>query len=228
MKLLLLFAILLLQCKKVGDSKPSSSVSTDNALRVTATYIGDEKCVEYYEYEDQPEPFLEMAVGVIADNHDAVKDIATHMLDGENGELISAERRKRVDNLQFSGDRFFARERKTLTLEGIESSCRRLVLSVDSDTLPTVEFKAGRARTKQRERFTKIKLDRFGKLDCSGNTPFCTFSNVKEGKRYFVLVEPDNTKKKIRTAVTYHRDGKKLIHTITIPNISCPSCQNAQ
>lgn len=222
MKILLLFTILLAQCKKAEDGEPSSLVGADNALRVTASYIGDEKCVEYYRQENPDEP-PDSATAVVADNN-GVKDIITHMLDGKNGELISEELKMHWQGVQFSGDRFFARGRNKLTLEEIEGSCRLLVLSVDSDESPIITFIAGGLQTEQKDRFTKIRLDRFGDLDCDSNFPFCTFSDINAGKRYFILVKPDKTNKKIQATVTYYRDGKKVTDTITIPDLSYASC----
>lgn len=210
----LLLALLALQCKKADEGGLYSIKTGDDALKVAVNYIGNDKCRDYLDDSSKAEE-------VIGKNN-RVTRLATHMLDGKNGELISEEfkaGRINADSLQFSGDRFFV-DRNQLSIEEIEANCRVLALSVDSEETPKIEFIKGGVRAGQHNIFARINLPKFGNLTCDDIEPFCTFSNIKEGKRYFVLVVPDVMDKTMKAEVSWTENGENE-HEITIPHLSC-------
>lgn len=213
------------QCKELGDSNLASIRIGDDALKIAVNYIGDSNCKKQYKDD------LDAAKEAIAANKKKVRNLDTHLLSGKNGELISDEfkevkqksGRSGWQALKFSGDRFFAGDvagGKPLTMESIKNNCRRLVLSVDSDTRPTITFVAGFALKKQSESFAEIARPEFGEKKCLNDQPFCTFSRINNGNRYFSLIWPDQTSQKVSATVGWTTGGIDDQATITIPNLT--------
>ena len=213
------------QCKELGDSNLASIRIGDDALKIAVNYIGDSNCEKQYKDDS------DAAKEAIDANKEKVRNLDTHLLSGKNGELISDEfkevkkkaGRSGWQALKFSGDRFFAGDvarGKPLTMESIKNNCRRLVLSVDSDTRPTITFAAGFALKKQSESFAEIALPEFGERKCLNDQPFCTFSRINNGNRYFSLIWPDQTSQKVSATVGWTTGGIDDQATITIPNLT--------
>lgn len=180
----------------------------DDALKIAVNYIGEAECRKQYGEEK------DAANKVIADNKNRVINLQTHLLSGKNGELISEQfKQGRRQSLMFSGDKFFNKTaNETLTMERIRENCRRLVLSVDSDTEPTIKFTEGGgfAIAQQQAGFKEIVLpeDKFGVLKCLADKPFCTFKNINKGNRYFSLIWPgDDKSKKVSATVDWTTAG---------------------
>ena len=215
-------------CLPAGEMNNLASVRAgDDALKIAVNYIGDDKCREQYVNDSGK------AGEVIADNKERVSNLQTHRLNGKNGELISEQfkqvrqrqGRNNWQTLMFSGDKFFGKTAdKTLTMEAIRENCRRLVLSVDSDTEPTIEFTDGFAIAQQQAGFKEMALsDEFGTLSCLADKPFCTFANINSGKRYFSLIWPDKSKQaasQVSAEVSWTTGGKSDSVKITIPNLA--------
>lgn len=167
------------QCQPLGEDSLSEihSIRAGNdALKIAVNYIGDTHC------RDE---------SAISANKMRVSNPNSHLLSGKNGELISDEfkevrkqqGRSNWQSLQFSGDRFFGKTKSsTLTMEQIKAKCRRLILSIDSQSVPTLTFGSGFALRNQREAFQAIALSEFGALNCLDNAPFCNFANIHDGK----------------------------------------------
>ena len=120
----------------------------------------------------------------------------------------------------FSGDRFFKKTKdSSLSMRNIKDNCRRLVLSVDSDRLPTIDFHQGFAIKKQWEGFDEIALPEFGNLTCLTDRPFCTFSKINQGKRYFTFIWPDQDTSELSATVNWIENGKQSA-TISIVNLT--------
>ena len=184
-------------------------VPGDTSLKIAVNYMGASKCIKYMVQMNHDDAHRQ---SVLAKN----RDLTSHQLDGGDGELISNEYKaaRGKQNLRFSGDKFFSKSATNkLAMETIASHCRRLVLSVDAKQKPTLAFTSGFAVADQQEKFREDFVEaygnRFGDLRCEGD--FCTFSNIKGGKRYFVYIEPGKDEK-IAAKVTY--DGKTK--TITV------------
>ncbi|MDE3268915.1 MAG: hypothetical protein OYH77_01360 [Pseudomonadota bacterium] len=206
------------QCRPLGEDSFSdlhSIRSSDDALKIAVNYIGDEHC------DDE---------NALTANK-KVRNLNSHLLSGKNGELISdefkqvrkGEGRSNWQSLQFSGDKFFnkANNSASLTLETIKAKCRRLVLSVDSHSAPTIDFAQGFALKDQQQEFQAITLLEFGALECLADAPFCTFANINKGKRYFSLIYPDQAAKKVSATVGWKAaSGKTDSATISIPNLT--------
>ena len=214
--ILVLLVFFLWQCKL---SKYESSVTSiragDDALKVSANYIGDKNCRK--QHKDQS-----VAEGVIFDNNGRVSNLKSHLLSGKNGELVSVEFKnlRKRQGLMFSGDRFLKKTRNSsLFMRNIKDNCRRLVLSVDSDLPPTIDFHKGFALKKQWEEFAEIALPEFGKLTCLTDRPFCTFSKINRGKRYFALIWPDQNTREVSATVNWIENGKQSA-TISIVNLT--------
>lgn len=235
MKMLALSLLLagpLWQCKlQQIESREQSIRGADDALKVAVNYIGDTACMSYWKGRDDDRKGRE----VIAHNKSRSRQIATHMLNGPNGELISEEYRASAPHrrhLLLSGDRFFDKMRSKdspLDMQTIADNCRRLVLSVDSDRPPTISFQKGFAISNQQELATMAHRT-FGELECLDNQPFCSFECVADpnatcatNKRYFVLVWPDKETKQVKALVHWENHSKEDNSTITIPHLTYQS-----
>ena len=214
----------LCMCTKLANNPLSISADDNFPLKIAVNYIGDDKCREQHATD------LDIANGVIVDNEEKSDNLQTHLLSGRNGELISDEFKTMLKNqgnkswqtLMFSGDRLFQWDDKPLTMDTIEQSCRRLVLIIDSDTKPTVDFTAGFALSikQQQARFEKIALPEFGALSCLTDKPFCTFANINKGKRYFSLIWPDQATQRVSVKVSWTTGTAKEKDTITVSNLT--------
>ena len=95
----------------------------------------------------------------------------THLIVGDDGELITEEFRRLRKNfkLQFSGDRFLRKKVNTVvSLAEIEGSCRRMLLRVDSaGVMPALTLLAG--TTRKRQQFKQFQVDfgsEYGEMLC--------------------------------------------------------------
>lgn len=152
--LILMLAVSLWQCKLHRVGEVESVRAADDALKVAVNYIGDRACMDYWkeksnEEAKDPDANINRAFEVIANNKSKARQLVTHMLNGPNGELISEEYRASAPHrkhLLLSGDSFFDKMRSQnspLDMQTIADNCRRLVLSVDSDSPPTIIFEQG-------------------------------------------------------------------------------------
>ncbi|MDE3270038.1 MAG: hypothetical protein OYH77_07120 [Pseudomonadota bacterium] len=218
---LAVIACFLWQCKWMGKDSDVATIRTaDDALKIATNYIGDANCKAQHGTDQ------DSANAVIVDNAEKVWNLGTHLLNGKNGELVSEEYKqlRNRHGLQFSGDKFFGKvSGNTLAMENIQDNCRRLVLSVDSDWPPTIQFHQGFALQEQWQGFDDIRLPEFGDLTCLTDRPFCTFSNINNKatghKRYFTLIWPDQNTKEVSATVNWIANGKQSA-TITIPNLT--------
>ena len=196
--------VALVACKQY-ESDPSSLRSPNDQAKIAVNYLGDANCQKYLKGLDKNDTEI---AEVIEKN----KGFSSHLLDGKDGELITEEYRKSKasrNNLRFSGDRFFGDKRTeegVLTIETIEENCRRLLLSVDANKTPTIEFTHGFVAKNQQQRFSDdFSGEQFGDLSCEGD--FCKFSKINDGKRYFVYLEPSKDNSDIVLALDYCADG---------------------
>ena len=225
----LMLAVFLWQCKLQRVGEVESVREADDALKVAVNYIGDTACLHYWKDKGNVHKGYE----VVAHNKSMTRQLVTHMLNGPNGELISEEYRASAPHrkhLLLSGDRFFAKMRSKnspLDMQTIADNCRRLVLSVDSDSPPTIIFAQGFALKNQKQELAKMAQVIFGELECLDDQPFCSFKCVANpnavcptSKRYFALIWPDKETKQVKALVHWEDLRKRDNSNITIPHLT--------
>lgn len=207
-------------CKETEHLDPTSLQSANDQAKIAVNYFGDDNCRIYLKKLGKED---EDIAKVIEKN----KGLSSHLLDGQDGELITEQYRTsntRRNNLKLSGDRFFSREPtgdEALTIETIEENCRRLLLSVDSSKKPEITLKHGFIAKDQQKLFSAefSNENRFGEITCHDDK-FCTFSKINDGNRYFVYLEPASTHSDIVLGLKYHvGEESESIDTVTVKNI---------
>ena len=187
---------------------------TKHTAGIAAVYMGHDNCRRYLQAQGRSEA----EIAQVVDRNKSFGRYITHLIDGDNGELITAEFMQARKNfeLQFSGDRFL---RKTadneVSMAEIEGSCRRLLLRVDSQGLvPTLELLAGTKRKREQAEHLRTDFgDDYGEVKCEG--AFCTLSAVHNATRYLSYLLPAADKLvKVRVRWCPQQNCEK-IHTAT-------------
>ena len=182
---------------------------------IAAVYIGDANCRRYLIAKGHSAA----EIAQVIDRNKSFGRYITHLADGDNGELITDEFMQARHNfdLQFSGDRFLRKNAiNVVSMAQIESSCRRLLLRVDSaGVVPTLELLDGTTRKReQAEHMRKDFGDDYGTVQCDG--VFCTLSAVRNATRYFSYLLPAADKLvKVRVRWCPQQDCQE-IHTETL------------
>lgn len=221
--------MIIIGCKQTEHLDPASLTSANDQVKIAVNYIGDEKCRVYLDKLSKEDKIEEDKIEEVIGRNKEYG--SSHLLNGKDGELITENYRSshpRRHNLKLSGDRFFGREptgEKTLAIETIEENCRRLLLSVDSSTPPTMTFTNGFIAKNQAERFKEDFLDdddQFGEIKCEENNGFCTFSKINNGNRHFAYLEPHSGSDNIwiKSLTYYAGDTKKEAKDIELKNIN--------
>ena len=142
-----LLAISCVQDKKdnFSDTEDASGLLSAAALRVAIYYVGDVKCRAHLEAQEQEydEQYIEKVL--LANNNAKYLEAGknTQRLDGDRAELSSKEyiaslAKDQQANTQLSGDKFLKNNSIARTLATLKDNCRRLLLSVDSEVLPSL------------------------------------------------------------------------------------------
>ena len=233
-----LLAVACVQEKKDNDAsqtEDASGVRSDAALKIAIYYVGDAKCRAQLEAKKLNEQHIEK---VLQANNDAkyMEDGKnTHRLDGVNAALISKEYQGKKENPMLGGDMFLQANDIPRTLATLEDNCRRLLLSVDAEELPSISSQnlyhtSGKSEEDAEAvdwptRFAADFGDFGGKITCGGDereelNSLCSFAQINDGKRYFAYLYPKPGEDTIAAEVTYMQQGKELTETITIENIA--------
>lgn len=188
----------ILCCCKPYDQATKSLATGDDEVKIAINYLGD-NCTD----------------PAVKTRHVNMSD---HKLDGPNGELAVEEFKKvkNDNNLALSGDKFLSNNSINRSIDDIEANCRRLILSVDADSSPTITIEKGKIPEKQADKFNK-DFSEFKDFSCPDE--FCTSSNIQNGKRYFAYIEPSNDDNfKAQLSYTYSGVGKNNI-SITLNDV---------
>ncbi len=176
-------------CKQLEESRLHMRKNVGRAAGIAVVYIGHSNCRRYLAAQGRSAA----EIAQVVDRNESFGRHITHLLGGDNGELITVEFMQARQNfkLQFSGDRFLRKELDSaVSLAQIEGSCRRLLLRVDSLWgTPSLELLAGTMRKRAQSKHLRADFgDDYGKVQCAG--AFCTLSAVRAATRYFSYVLP--------------------------------------
>lgn len=192
----------LAQCKLQPAGEVKSVFRANDGLKIAAHYIGNARCRAYLQSLGREATEINRIINAHA-------NLASHQLNGKNGELITKQfkQERNKPHAQLSGDRFLSRNSNTaFTMEDIEANCRRLVLSIDSHAPPTLKMTHGFVARNQQQLFVQdFGQQGFGTLQCVGN--LCSFSNIAGiggSKRYFALIEPARGHAHIQVEIGYY------------------------
>ena len=244
---LLSVALLAISC--VQDKKDNFSATEDAsgllsaaALRVAIYYVGEAKCQAHLEAKGRDEQYIDKVLLINKSSEYIEEGKNTHRLDGNKAELSSREFVTQQANPQLSGDKFLQDNDIARTLETLKENCRRLLLSIDSDTMPRIssdnlyhtsghfEADSDAADNFWSERFAADFGDFGGKITCGSGEQgklksLCSFSQINAGNRYFTYLYPKQGEDSLAAEVTYTRDGEELTGTITIESIALNALQ---
>ena len=201
MKKLIIIPVVLCYCKQY-EQNPKSLAGPDDEVKIAINYIGDDNCKN-------------------DDARDKSSTMNDHKLNGPDGELVVEEYKdvKKNDELVLSGDNFLSSNGIVRSIDAIETHCRRLILSIDADSLPTIKVISGSIPTNQRARFEK-DFSEFKTFACQNK--FCTSNEInktKSSKRYFVYIETDD-KGTFSAKLTYAHSGTTKSDTsITLKDV---------
>ena len=219
------------------------------ALRVAIYYVGDVKCRAHLEakrHDEQHHDEQHIEKVLLANNNSKYLQAGknTHRLDGDRAELSSKEyiaslAKDKQENHRLGGDKFLQANSIARTLATLKDNCRRLLLSVDSEVLPSLSsvnlyhtsgnFEAGTdaADNFWPARFAADFGDFGGKITCASDqlNSLCSYAQINAGQRYFVYLYPQQGEDSLAAEVTYTRDGKELTETITIADIALNELQ---
>ena len=242
-----LLAISCVQDKKnnFSDTEDASGLLSAAALRVAIYYVGDVKCRAHLEAQEQEydEQYIEKVL--LANNNAKYLEAGknTHRLDGDRAELSSkeyiAKNKDKQANPPLGGDEFLQANGIARTIAALEDNCRRVLLSVDSEVLPSLSsqnlyhtsgnFEEGTdaADNFWPARFAADFGDFGGKITCASDqlNSLCSYAQIKDGKRYFAYLYPKQGEDSLAAEVTYTRDGEELTETITIADIALNELQ---
>ena len=243
-----LLAISCVQDKKnnFSDTEDASGLLSAAALRVAIYYVGDVKCRAHLEAQEQEydEQYIEKVL--LANNNAKYLEAGknTHRLDGDRAELSSKEyvaslAKDQQANTQLGGDKFLKNNSIARTLATLKDNCRRLLLSVDSEVLPSLSSQnlyhtsgnfaadSDAADNFWPARFAADFGDFGGKITCASDqlNSLCSYAEIKAGKRYFAYLYPQQGEDSLAAEVTYTRDGEELTETITIADIALNELQ---
>ena len=242
-----LLAISCVQDKKdnFSDTEDASGLLSAAALRVAIYYVGDVKCRAHLEAKGHDEQYIEKVL--LANNNAKYLEAGknTHRLDGDRAELSSKEyvaslAKDQQANTQLSGDKFLKNNSIARTLATLKDNCRRLLLSVDSEVLPSLSSQnlyhtsgnfaadSDAADNFWPARFAADFGDFGGKITCASDqlNSLCGYAEIKAGKRYFVYLYPKPGEDSLAATVTYTRDGEEQTETITIADIALSALQH--
>ena len=218
--LLSLMTATCLSCKQLETSRLQTRQGAERTAGIAAVYMGHDNCRRYLQTQGRSEA----EIAQVIDRNKSFGRYITHLIDGNNGELITTEFMQARKNfeLQFSGDRFL---RKTadneVSMAEIEGSCRRLLLRVDSQGLvPTLELLADTKRKREQAKHLRTDFgDDYGEIKCEG--AFCTLSAVRNATRYFSYLLPTADKLvKVRVRWCPQQDCPTIHHeTLTVTGI---------
>ena len=127
----LLLAATCLSCKQLEESRLQTKKVAERTAGIAVVYIGAANCHRYLAAQGRSAA----EIAQVIDRNKSFGRYITHLVDGDNGELITVEFMQVRHNfdLQFSGDRFLRKlTASTVSMAQIEGSCRRLLLRVDS------------------------------------------------------------------------------------------------
>ena len=235
-----LLAISCVQDKKdnFSDTEDASGLLSAAALRVAIYYVGDVKCRAHLEAKGHDEQHIEKVL--LANNNSKYIEAGknTHRLDGDKAELSSKEyiaslAKDKQANPQLGGDKFLQANGIVRTLAALKDNCRRLLLSVDSEVLPSLSSQnlyhtsgnfaadSDAADNFWPARFAADFGDFGGKITCASDqlNSLCNYAQIKDGKRYFAYLYPQQGEDSLAAEVTYTVGGKELTSTVTIEAI---------
>ena len=211
----LLLAATCLSCKQLEESRLQTKKGAERTAGIAVVYIGAANCRRYLAAQGRSAA----EIAQVIDRNKSFGRYITHLVDGDNGELITVEFMQVRHNfdLQFSGDRFLRKlTASTVSMAQIEGSCRRLLLRVDSaGVVPTLELLAGTMRKREQAKHMREDFgDDYGAVQC--DEVFCTLSAVRSATRYFSYLLPAADKLvKVRVRWCPQQDCKE-IHTETL------------
>lgn len=208
-------------CKQLEQSRLQTKAAAVRSAGIAAVYIGHANCHSYLSAQG-----LSAAdIAKVIDRNRSFGRYITHLASGDNGELVTTEflQARGDDELQFSGDRFLRKGVGiTISMVQIESSCRRLLLRVDSPGIvPTLELLAGTHRKQEASKDFRADFGNdFGALQCNG--AFCSFAAIKNATRYFSYLRPsaDNiVKVRVRWCPRQNCE-RAQVETLTVTGIA--------
>lgn len=215
------FAVSCLACKQLEESRLQTLDTPVRTAGIAVVYMGHERCRQYLQGRGRSE----VEIARVVDRNRSFGRYITHLIVGDDGELITTEfrRERRNFKLQFSGDRFLRKKATTVvSMEEIESSCRRLLLRVDSaGMVPVLTLLGG--TTRKRQQFKQFQVDfggGYGEMLCGGD--FCTFGEIRGATRYFSYLLPASSRQvRVRLRWCPQKDCERVHDEIlTVDGIS--------
>ena len=196
MKKIIIISTVLCCCKQYEQNTKSLETG-DDEVKIAINYLGNIACTNFAD------------INANMDNH---------KLDGRDGELAVEEFKNanKNDALSLSGDKFLEDNSIDRSIEAIEAKCRRLILSIDADSLPKITVTQGQVLQNQHASFN-LDFSEFKPFTCRGD--FCTSAKIQDSKRYFAYIEPDSDKT-FSAELTYtYNSATKNNKSITLKNV---------
>ena len=206
-------------CRRLAESRLQTQ--TVQAAGIAIVYLGHDNCRRYLQQQGRSAA----EIAQVIDRNASFGRYITHLVDGDNGELITAEfmRARRNNELQFSGDRFLQKHiGNEVSIAQIESNCRRLLLRIDATVAtPTLELLAG--TTSKREQDKALLADfgsEWGAASCVKG--LCTLSQLANATRYLSYLLPnrdEHIKVRVRWCSQLDCDQAR-VETLTVRGIA--------
>ena len=177
----------ILYCCKPYDQATKSLARAEDEVKIAINYLGENNCTD---------------TAIRTKN----TNMSSHKLDGPNGELAVEEFKEAMDKdeVVLSGDKFLATNKIERSIDAIEANCRRLILSIEADSQPTIKVTKGEIPENQLDRFNK-DFSEFKPFTCQDK--FCTSNEIKRGKRYFAYIKPSK-ENNFKAQLSYTYDSK--------------------